>query len=204
MRNRLAASVAAVSMMALAGCATETSGSPAPAQPSQSAAAAAAHPEVHVVARPLDPTKFEADPCGLVPRETISGLGFPDPGTAESKSDALTGPNCNWISTSSGRRVSVTLQTGNRDSGIGGLNGIYTGHDSGQMPFVENAPDVSGYQAVYADRQDRRSRGACNLHVAIRDDLVFSVGDQGYDGQQDSCDAARQVAAAVVKTLKGA
>jgi len=55
-----------------------------------------------------------------------------------------------------------------------------------------------------ADRQDRRPRGACNLHVGITDDLDFSVATQGYSGSQDSCDAAQQVAVAVVKTLKGA
>jgi hypothetical protein len=199
-KNRLAAACA-VALFAVGGCATPTSGKPTPVTPPSSTAG---HPEVRAVAQPLDPSKFEVDACGLAPQEVMSGLGFPDAGTAEAKSDALTGPNCSWISASSGRRVSVTLQTGNTESGIGGLNGIYTGHDSGQMPFVAPAPDVSGYQAVYADRQDRRSRGACNLHVGIKDDLVFSVGDQGYDGAQDSCAAAAQVAGAVVKTLKGA
>jgi hypothetical protein len=154
--------------------------------------------------QPLDTSKFEADPCGLVPKDVLSGLTFPGPGTLSPKGGAASGPYCGWDSSTLGRSVMVTVQTGNRDRGIGGLAGVYTGHDSGQMPFVEPAPDVSGYQAVYADLQDRRARGACNLHVGIADDLDFSVATQGYDGQQDSCDVAQQTATAVVKTLKGA
>jgi hypothetical protein len=203
MENRLIV-VTVISAMAVAGCSPRTSGTAEPSSPVAPTSQASTHPEVHKVAQPLDPSKFEATPCGLVPRDVMTGLGFSGAGSPKLEGETVSGPSCGWINSDDGRNLSVTLETGNRKAGIGGLAGLYTGRDSGQMPFLEPAPEVSGYQAVYADQQDRRPRGACDLHVGIADDLVFTIGDQGYSGARDSCDAAGQVAVAVVKTLKGA
>lgn len=193
----------AVSALPMAGCSFQTAGAPAPTtQPTSSPASS--NPAVPKVAQPLDVSAFVADPCGLVPQDTMAGLGYSSPGTAHDKAQSPAGPDCGWINSDNGRNLAVILQTNNRDSGIGGLAGIYTGRDTGQLLLLEPAPDVMGYPAVYSDRQDRRDRGACNLVVGVADDLVFSVGDQGYTGSQDSCDAAQRVAAAVVKTLKEA
>jgi hypothetical protein len=201
MRNRLTALVA-LSAVAVAGCAAQTPGTPTPAP--QASSPAGGNPQVRKVVQPLNPSKFEADPCGLVPQQVMAELSYPNPGAVTPKDQSPSGPYCGWNSSPVGRGMMVTIQTGNRDSGTGGLAGLYAARDSGQMPFLEPAPEVSGYQAVYADRQDRRPRGACNLHIGITDDLDFSVATQGYSGPQDSCNAAQQVAVAVVKTLKGA
>jgi hypothetical protein len=203
MKNR-SIGLAVLLAATLAGCSIQAPGTAAPATQAPPSSQAVAHPEVRKIAEPLDPSKFEAAPCRLVPQEMMSGLGFTASGTPKLKEQTVSGPRCGWINGDDGRNLSVTIETGNRDAGIGGLAGLYTGRDTGQMPFLEAASDVSGYQAVYADVQDQRTRGACNLHVGITDDLVFTVGDQGYSGQQDSCDAAQQVAVAVVETLKGA
>jgi hypothetical protein len=191
----------AASILSLAGCSSQTGGEPSPVTQSP-ASSTSSNPAAPKVANPLDVSAFLADPCKLVPQVTLSGLGFSNPGTVHDKNQSPAGPDCGWIDPNAARNMTVILQTNNRDSGIGGLAGIYTGRDTGQLLLVEPAPDVDGYPAVFSDRQDRRPRGACNLVVGIEDDLVFSVGNQGYEGAQDSCDAARQVAGAVVKTLK--
>jgi hypothetical protein len=193
--------VLAVLVMGSAACSSATGGVAAPATQASQSSQAGGNSEVRKVAKPLDLVKFEANPCGLVPQAVAAELGFVAPGTVTPKEQAVAGPYCGWINQNNGRNLTVTIPVGNRDAGIGGLAGLYAGHESGQMPFLEKAPDVLGYQALFADLQDRRPRGSCNLHVGVSDDLVFSVGDQGYTGQQDSCDAAQKVAAAVVKTL---
>jgi hypothetical protein len=42
------------------------------------------------------------------------------------------------------------------------------------------------------------------MNVGVADDLAIGVFSAGYQGQQDSCDAAQKVAAAIITTLKGA
>jgi hypothetical protein len=86
------------------------------------------------------------------------------------------------------------------------LAGIQAAYERPNNPikFLERAPDIDGYPAVYFDTHDRRAAGNCSMAVGVADDLAVSVFSEGYEGQQDSCDAAQGAAAAIVKTLKGA
>ena len=194
----------------VAGCTSTTGGAASPApSASASTSAPAADPDVPKVTQPpLDAGKYASDTCGLLPAELLASLRYTDAGVYLAGGDTpltAAGPSCAWKISGEGIGLQVILGTGNRDHGAGGLAGTYAAYrDKKFVRFLEHAPDVEGYPAVYADIQDERAMGTCTLVVGIADDLSFSVQAQGYQGQDDSCAAASQAADGVVKTLKGA
>lgn len=207
MLKELAALVALVLVsVSVAACTTDGTPNPAPDTTTPSGSSAApVDPNVPRVSRPsLDVSAYEGDPCKTVPGATLSGLGYADPGKPHVGSEDVekAGPACSWMISGTGRSVQVILGTGNRAKGQGGLAGIYRAKN--RFKFIEPGPDIEGYPVIYADTSDRRSSGECNLQVGAADDLAIAVQASGYEGRQDSCDAAQQAAAAVVKTLKGA
>ncbi|MEC3979992.1 DUF3558 domain-containing protein [Amycolatopsis sp. H20-H5] len=200
----LRGSLTAAAALGLVACSGTNSGTATPA-PSPPASTSSRNPDVPRVARPLTVSAYQSDPCETVPPAAMAALRFTAPGeprVGQSASEKA-GPGCAWIG-ADGLSVLLVLETGNQAAGIGGLTGQYTAKGSGQLGFLEPAPAVDGYPAVYSDLSDRRPKGDCTLVVGIADDLVFSAGTSGFQGQQDSCAAAGQVAAAVLKTLKGA
>ncbi|WUL69938.1 DUF3558 domain-containing protein [Amycolatopsis sp. NBC_00345] len=202
-RNRAAAAVA-VAAFAAAGCSSATEGAAEPSPVSSSAAnSSAAGP---AVPNPLDPARYLADPCAAVPPDVLAALRYTTPGeaTLAGSPRATAGPGCGWDIGAEGLSVQIIFGTANRDKGIGGIAGIYRAKDSGQYAFAEPAPAVEGYPAVFGDRLDRRAQGNCTLWVGLADDLAFAAASMGYQGNQDSCQVAEKVAAAVVSTLKGA
>lgn len=197
-------SLAVLAAFGLAACSSTIPGT-GTAVPSGQPSSTSRHPDVPRVARPLDVAAYQADPCKTVPQAAMTSLGFTaagEPHVGQSASEKA-GPGCAWIG-SDGLSALLILETANRDKGTGGLTGQYTAKDSGALGFLEPAPDVDGYPAVYADLSDRRAKGNCALVVGIADDLAFSATTSGFQGQQGSCGAAQQIAAAVLKTLKGA
>ncbi|WP_410669936.1 DUF3558 domain-containing protein [Amycolatopsis sp. cmx-4-68] len=206
---RLSARVAAgavVPVLLLAGCSPEKAGTASPAPSSPASSGASSNPDVPKVATPLDAAKYETKPCDIVPASTLASLRFTDPGTVQQKDDGIgaAGPSCGWKIHGEGVSMLVIVATGNRDRGVGGLAGLYGAHDRGELPFLEPAPEVEGYPAIYIDLRDRRASGHCSMSVGVADDLAIAVDSGGYQGQQDSCAAAQQVAAAIITTLKGA
>jgi hypothetical protein len=200
----VAGGVAAV--LLLAGCSPEKTGTASPAPTSPVSSGASSDPDVPKVSAPLDVSKYVTKPCDIVPAAVLTPLRFTDPGEPQLQDDGLgaAGPNCGWKISGEGVSMLVIIGTGNRDRGAGGLAGLYTAHETGQFPFLEPAPEVAGYPAVYVDKRDRRPIGNCSLDVGVADDLVIGVHSGGYAGADDSCAAASQVAAAIITTLKGA
>ncbi|SFI92631.1 MULTISPECIES: DUF3558 domain-containing protein [Amycolatopsis] len=188
--------IVALSLALLSGCSQPQAGNPAPSPTSSGAASAAPR-----VSNPLDPSAYVGRPCDLVPPQLVSQLGFSDPTPTDA--DSPFGPGCGWIDVSGAKpkNLSVGLQIlrGERN---GGLSAVYRTRDAGGYAYADPT-DLSGYPAVFADTQDRRAQGKCSVYVGIADDLTFSAGVDGYSGQQDSCAAAEQVAAAVITTLQG-
>ena len=141
-------------------------------------------------------------------KDVLTPLRYTDAGEYQAKGDTAfteAGPSCAWKLRGEGIGLSVTLATGNRDRGAGGLAGLYAGYRNGRLiRFLERAPDVEGYPAIYYDPLDERAMGSCGMGVGIADDLSFDVYAQGYQGADDSCGVANQVAASIIKTLKGA
>ncbi len=194
----------------VAACTTTTGGtaSPSTAGTPPATGSPSADPEVPKVAAPLDASKYVADTCAVVPKDVLASLGMPETGTFQAKGDTLftkAGPTCSWKIRGQGTGLLVSLGTGSRDAGTGGLAGLYAAHRANTLVrFLEPAPDVDGYPAVYWGPLDERPMGSCGIGVGIADDLTFDVYAQGYQGADDSCGAATQVATSVIKTLKGA
>ncbi|SEC75485.1 Protein of unknown function [Amycolatopsis tolypomycina] len=193
----------------MTACTTTKDGTASPSSTgSTSASSSPGDPEVPKVSVPLDASKYAADPCGLVPADVLTPLRLPVPGEIRSAgNDPRTkgGPSCVWKIRGEGTGVSMTVLTNNRDRGAGGLAGLYAGYKQQTLiRFLEPAPDVDGYPAIYFDLTDMRSVGSCGLGVGIADDLAVDVYAQGYQGQDDSCGTAAKIAAAMIKTLKGA
>jgi hypothetical protein len=190
-------------------CTTTTGGTASPSTTGSSATGApSADPDVPKVAVPLDAGKYVSDTCAIVPQDVLTPLKYTDPGVYQAKGDTAfteAGPSCSWKRRGEGIGVSVTLATGNRDRGAGGLAGLYRGYENKiYIRFLERAPDIEGYPAIYYGLVDERPMGSCGLGVGIADDLTFDVYAQGYQGPDDSCGVATQVAASIIKTLKGA
>ncbi|KAA9165759.1 DUF3558 domain-containing protein [Amycolatopsis acidicola] len=191
----LAASAAAVS-----ACSSTTDGAPSTSTSGASSSAPGSEQPTKVD-HPLDPSAYLDKPCDLVPQTLVGQLGFSNP--EPTGADSAFGPGCGWIDvrTSHSRNFNVNIQVlkGKRN---GGLASVYKTRDAGGYDFAEPT-DVSGYPAAFADTQDRRTEGKCSVYVGIADDLTFSAGVDGYDNAQDSCDAAKRIAAAVITTLQG-
>lgn len=209
MRSRLHVLATLVISAGLAAACTSTTGGTASPAPSGSASAGApsTDPDVPKVAQPLDASKYVTNPCGLVPQDLMASLQYTKPGEYHPQGNSPTnmaGPSCAW-NRGEGVGADIILGTGNRDRGGGGLAGTYDAYRHRErVLFLERAPDVEGYPAIYYGPNDERSMGTCIMAVGIADDLSFSVQAQGYEAQNDSCAAASQIAAAVIKTLKGA
>ncbi|WP_307793204.1 DUF3558 domain-containing protein [Amycolatopsis sp. MtRt-6] len=199
----------ALSAGAVTACTTTKDGTASPSSTgSTSAGSSSGDPEVPKVSVPLDASKYAADPCGLVPADVLTPLRLPVPGENRSTgNDAQTkaGPSCSWKIQGEGIGVLLTLGTANRDRGAGGLAGLYAGYKQRTfIRFLEPAPAVDGYPAIYYGLADMRSVGTCGLGVGIADDLAVDVYAQGYKNEDDSCGTAARIAAAMIKTLKGA
>lgn len=212
MRSRICvlAVVFLVPVALATACTSKTGGaaSPAPSTPA-STGASTADPDVPKVTQPpLDAGKYAADTCAVLPQDLLASLKYTDPGKYQAKGNTpftAAGPSCSWTLKGEGIGLQVILGTGNRDNGAGGLAGTYAAYREKKfVRFLEPAPAVEGYPAVFADVQDERPMGTCGMVVGVADDLSFSVQAQGYQGQDDSCAVAAQAAAGVVKTLKGA
>jgi hypothetical protein len=147
------------------------------------------------------------DPCALVPKDFLQKLGYVEPGkkqTGETESvAALVGPGCGWNESDGIKGVAVNIQTGNRENGLGGLQGLYDAYKRGQFAYWDPAT-ISGYPAASANVSDLRDRGECVFIVGIEDDLSFTAHANGYDKEpQQACPDAKRVAEQVIATLKG-
>lgn len=186
----------AVSTVMLAGCAAKLNGMPtAPPSPSAGAGAAQAAPRV---ADPLDATRFLAQPCELLTPTQLATFGVTRPGMpdVDSRLAKQVGPSCLWHAdprTNSSIGVGFTLGNPN------GLSDIYRVRKR-YAYFVEDV--VDGYPAVFHDIDDGRESGVCNISVGISDTLMFGASEQGGRKGQASCDRVKQVASAVIATLR--
>jgi hypothetical protein len=184
-----------LSIAALTGCSEQTAGTPVVA--SSSAA------QVATVSQPLNPTPFLNRPCDLIPQTLLNQLGYTDPGEPKTGADSATaeGPTCRWLQPSSSKLINIGIQRAPDGSDNGGLRNVFAAKGS-LFSFVEPT-EISSYPAAFADTGDHRPEGDCGLYVGITDTLTMSASAHEYRGAQDSCDTARQIAAAMIQSLKG-
>jgi hypothetical protein len=124
------------------------------------------------------------------------GISKPGRGTTTGAIAEQVGPYCTWTADPEvDSTVGVGFITGNKH----GLSDTYRGRP-GFAYFEETM--VDGYPAVFEEGVDGRPSGVCNITVGISDTLTFRSSEQGGRKGQGSCDRAKQVAGAVIVTLK--
>lgn len=183
----------------LAGCSNSTAGTPAPAS-TDGSATSSAQPA-------LDAETYRSKPCELLPAELPQSLGYSGAGTpvtAGKNVDLTTGQSCTWNDFSGGKAKSIQVQILPKNStpSFPGLASVFHNRELGLIAYAEPT-DVLGYQAVFADTTDSRPNGKCAISVAISDNQLISADADGYQGADDSCDTAKQLAEAMIKTLGG-
>jgi hypothetical protein len=193
---------------AVAGCSSTAAGVAVPATTmsnptSSSAPAEASSTTTHGaprVNRPLDVSRFLTKPCDLLSPPQLGELNLPSAGTPDLDSAIAknVGPGCTWSNSVAGNLVGVSFITGNPN----GLDDLYRGHEQGQFDGYWIETMIEGYPAVFHDITDARPSGQCNLAVGISDKVVVRVGEHG-QLKEKSCDRAKVIATAVVRTLKG-
>jgi hypothetical protein len=151
------------------------------------------------VAQPLDVTKFLAQPCAALTAQQLQNLNLPAQGKADTDSPIAknSGPSCDWINSDTATSLGLSFTTGNKN----GLADLYRANDEGKWTGYWAETTVSGYPGVFHGVTDARAQGSCNLAVGVSETLTFLV-DIGGRMKEQSCDFAKQVAAAVAETVK--
>jgi hypothetical protein len=201
---------AAAIVLAVAGCTDSRAGTPVSdgtttiADPTGSTAPSSTPGSTErygapPVATSLNATKFLSQPCAALTSPQLQILNLPAQGKSDTDSAVArnAGPSCKWSNIDTSTGIDVQFVTGNKN----GLADVYRTHEEGKWKAYWEETSVAGYPGVFADVTDLRPRGSCNLFVGISDTLAFGIGTTGRLKEQ-SCDLAKQVAAAVVETLK--
>jgi hypothetical protein len=154
---------------------------------------------------PVDTSKFGgfiSQPCSAVSADQLQALNLPVQGTADTTSDSAGayGPSCIWLNQDTGSSADVSFLVADKK----GLADIYLLKEQGRFPGYFQPTELDGYPAVFADLGDRRASGTCGLVVGLSDTFVFRAGVHDSKLGAKSCDRAKLVAAAVIKTVKGA
>jgi len=180
-----------------------TPGTPAPgtsAPTAPSSTAVVPNSGAPAVQNPLPAKVLDGSPCdsALTPQQIETFIGEPNPG--KPKTDAL-GTACDWSSASgSGAGFTISYQT-KSDQGI---SLPYRNVKPKAARWVELDP-IDGYPTIgYTNIQDDNG---CAVVVGISDQLAYSVslslGDKATQAGKDGCELGRDVAAEVLKNLKG-
>jgi hypothetical protein len=208
MRVRIVVATVSVVAVILAGCSAAESGQPtvAPGTGQESGGSQPSTPPSEDnmygaprVSDPLNATRFLARPCDVLTQSQMKTFGISKPGKPDTESEIANrvGPGCTWTADSAvNSTIGFGFTTGNKH----GLSDIYRGRS--RFDYFEETT-VEGYPAVFNGAPDSRAQGVCGITVGITDTLTFLLSEQGGRKGQGSCDRAKQVAAAVIATLKG-
>jgi hypothetical protein len=193
---------ALVGAAVLAGCVTTSRGEPAPLPGHTTDTSAASTPADHgtpTVEVPLDATPYLVDPCAVLDRTQLAGFGVVEPGIPNTEGPLATsvGPQCVWHAEP---EVNSTIDVGFITGGDG-LGTLYAAR--AELAYFEETT-VQDYPAVFNSRADNRHQGLCNINVGITDSLTFRTADVSDLDAAKTCARAKQVADAVLTTLKGA
>ncbi|WP_410656160.1 DUF3558 domain-containing protein [Amycolatopsis sp. lyj-112] len=185
----------------VSACKSDVPGQPSASSSSTSTAAPSSnghesHTKAPRVASPLEPAKYVESPCTTLTQEQQQEFNVRGPGTPQ---DVEGDPSCRWeIGSNGDTSISLTFARKLPD----GLSHLYALDETGwwKNGYFEPAT-VSGYPAVYNGISDLRDGGSCGISTAATDTMFFSVDLQARPGN-DSCVAAKNVATAVIETIK--
>lgn len=146
---------------------------------------------------PLEYSRFLTDPCAVLDNEQLAGFSVTKPGIPSTKGAIAenVGPSCTWPNGSDAFTVGIVIGNPN------GLADRYRVRD--QDAYFEEVT-VNGYPGVFHNGVDLRDRGNCSLAVGITNSVTILSHEQGRMDAQRACARAKDVAAAVLDTLKGA
>lgn len=185
---------------AVAGCGTSTT--PGTATPTSSSDASLP-PGTPNVAHPLDTTRFQKDPCGVLTPAQLRALNVAARGEVDNQDP--TGPACGWTDTDGPSKMS--LGVGFLTAGHG-LGDIYAQKDL--YAYFQPLPDIEGYPAVANIKGSQRNNtGTCAIDIGVTNQLAVDVfvtlrnGVGAPPDYSDPCPRTQKVADAIVKTLKG-
>ncbi|MCU1681535.1 MAG: hypothetical protein JWQ81_2274 [Amycolatopsis sp.] len=147
------------------------------------------------VANPLDVSKFEQNPCGVLTAAQASQLANL---TKTSGNSSGNSPICSWKDDSY-NDIGFGFVRG------GGLSDAY-GYQDSESGYFKVAPDVDGYPAVFSGPTDDRSKGGCQIGVGVSNTEVLTV-DSSFVASSpyysDPCSLSQKAAEAAITTLKG-
>ncbi|MEU3273767.1 DUF3558 domain-containing protein [Saccharomonospora sp. NPDC006951] len=198
-RIRTAASTLALACGTLLSACTTAKPSTAETPPSTSDEAINELPSYGApkVDRPLDISQFLKAPCDSLARETAEEfLGTAQP---VQNSDTGAGPSCNWYTSTSNASMHVTfVQLDNM-----GLTSLY--RNMAGYEFFEEIDSSADYPTVAYGVNDNRDHGECTVRVGTSDqestDVTVFLSDDRV-GRLDPCEAAHEVATAVIGNIK--
>jgi hypothetical protein len=207
-RDTSALVLAVMTLVAMAGCTSTADGIAIPANGQIERPASSTTPGsgpnnygAPDVPNPLDATPFMTRPCAALTTEQLQSFNLPlngEPDLDSSVAKAV-GPRCGWLNSQVGEDVGIAFVTGNKN----GLADLYREHQLGSFRGYWVETTVEGYPGIFADENDYRSHGTCGLTLGISNTLAIDITEIGpLRDEQKSCDRAKQVAAAVVGTLK--
>ncbi|MGC7100283.1 DUF3558 domain-containing protein [Amycolatopsis lurida] len=185
-----------LAVLPIAACGSPVPGRALPEPAAVPSALPSAPPAADVpkVERPLDAAKYIADPCASL---TASQQGEFNVTSSRTNSDEF-GVSCIWNVGSGATSPGVTYSTAFPD----GLSRLYALNDIDWWDGGYFEPtEVGGYPAVYVSVVDHRADGDCSLVVAVSDQLFFESSIRTRPSN-DSCLGAKNVAEAILKTIK--
>jgi hypothetical protein len=184
----------------LSACSQSTTGTPSPGFSASDSPTGTSSPALVApkVSNPLDVSKFEKNPCGLLSNAQANQIltvtrSLVSPGATDSTI-------CAWKD-EGGAEISLGMVGGN-----GGLSASYSQHRADSPGYFIPVPDIEGYPALLASVADLRSKGSCTVAVGVRDDEVMVVNMNWVvhaPGQGDPCQLAQKAAGLAVVTIKG-
>ncbi|GAA1250177.1 hypothetical protein GCM10009676_40990 [Prauserella halophila] len=206
----MAAAATGALLVLAAGCSDDTTGqaqpSPEPSAPASDSTTAAPstsasaqeppHSGAPAVTNPLPESVLSAEPCDVVtPEQVTELLGKPVEGT-EADLDEL-GEGCEWQNPQRMSGFDLQYNTVMRQ----GLSAAYANVPSQMEHFEETGP-IQGFPAV--EYNNGEEENLCTVVVGLADEYNVSTNvTLGQDAEdQDSCEAANQVADIIVGNLK--
>lgn len=150
------------------------------------------------VENPLDTSKFQQDPCQSLTATQSQGL---DLGSAGKPIGMPLGNACNWRNEQTRNRA----QIGFLDKDPRGLSSEYRAEKNGNLELFDELPPIEGFPAVVRGTIDDRDYGGCTVVVGASDEIAFEVIRQiprSEIGQKEPCEAAAEVAAVALQTMK--
>ncbi|CAM2876180.1 DUF3558 domain-containing protein [Saccharomonospora xinjiangensis] len=203
MRNPgLAAALVATAF--LTGCSsTPSDGTPTPSSPSTNSPHSTGN-QTHGAPRVTDPLAIDPflnKPCTSLTEKQVTEYLGADAETRP-KTDRSAGPSCAWHSdVVSDAQISVTYPR----LGDEGLTAIYRNRN--KAAYFTEMDSVDGYPTIASSTIDNRDEGECLVTVGTSDsdyvNIDMYLGD-GSVGKVDPCEAAHEVATAVIGNIKAA